>query len=194
MSVIERMLGREDGTESNDRFEIAPMRRRDLRDGVLQTEGFSYPKPWSPSVFQSELDQVRSGSRHYIVARRTRVEASRIGRKRGPAVGHAGLWFTADEAHVTNVAVHPDARRDGLASMLMLALAAEARRRECAGWTLEVRLSSVGAQMLYQRFGFEPAGIRKRYYENVEDAIVMWCHDIQTAEYVARLDAIRAAL
>jgi ribosomal-protein-alanine N-acetyltransferase len=53
--------------------------------------------------------------------------------------------------------------------------------------TLEVRVSSTGAQELYRKFGFGPAGVRKRYYENTEDAIVMWCHDIQTEEYARRL-------
>ena len=89
--------------------------------------------------------------------------------------------------------MHPEARRGGVATALMLALADEAVRRECVAWTLEVRVSSTGAQDLYRTFGFAPAGVRKRYYDNVEDAIVMWCHDIQGAEYAARLAEIRAA-
>jgi ribosomal-protein-alanine N-acetyltransferase len=43
---------------------------------------------------------------------------------------------------------------------------------------------------LYRRFGFAPAGIRRKYYENTDDAIVMWCQDIQTDEYRLRLEAI----
>lgn len=199
MSVIERMLGRDpaDGPDP-DGLVIAPMRKRDLREGVLETERHAYPTPWSPGVFQSELEQMKRGSRHYVTARRTGAarDADRsvgIGkaRSRGRIVGHAGLWFTVDEAHVTNVAVHPEARRTGVGTALMLALATEAIRRECAAWTLEVRVSSTGAQELYRAFGFVPAGVRKKYYENVEDAIVMWCHDIQGAEYAARLEEIR---
>ena len=53
--------------------------------------------------------------------------------------------------------------------------------------TLEVRISNVAAQGLYRQFGFEPAGIRQRYYENVEDAIVMWCRGIDADEYATRL-------
>jgi ribosomal-protein-alanine N-acetyltransferase len=193
MSVIERVL-RRDGEPSPRRsdgvFEVATMRRRDLKNGVFETERHAYPNPWSPSVFSSELDQMRSGSRHYVVARRVATGGGVWGRGRGAVAGHAGLWFTADEAHVTNVAVHPDARRRGVATLLMLALADEAIRRKCLGWTLEVRESSVGAQRLYERFGFEAAGIRKRYYENTEDAIVMWCNDIQSADYAARLRLI----
>ncbi len=76
----------------------------------------------------------------------------------------------------------------------LLALADEARRRSCTAWTLEVRLSSTGAQELYRRFGFAPAGIRPRYYENVEDAIVMWCNDLTSEAYGAHLDEIRRGL
>ena len=50
-----------------------------------------------------------------------------------------------------------------------------------------MRVSNTGAQALYRAFGFAPAGVRKKYYENVEDAIVMWCHDIAEPEYRDRL-------
>lgn len=193
MSVIERMLGRPDGADDEGLI-LTPMHKRDLKHGILETEAHAYPKPWSPSVFQSEIDQVKTGSRFYLTARRGSVGDAAKSRRmpKGRVVGHAGLWFTHDEAHVTNVAVHPDARRSGVATALMLALAEEAIRRECVAWTLEVRLSSEGAQGLYRNFGFVPAGVRKKYYENVEDAIVMWCHDIQLPEYRERLDRLGA--
>jgi len=192
MSVIERMLGRDVGEPSGPNgLVLSPMRKRDLKDGVLETESHAYPTPWSPNVFQSEIDQVRGGSRYYLTARR-RVDGGR-GRATGPSIGHAGLWFTADEAHVTNVAVHPGARRSGVATALMVALADEAVRRECVAWTLEVRVSSTDAQEMYRKFGFVPAGVRKRYYDNVEDAIVMWCHEIGSDDYATRLNGLREA-
>ena len=73
-----------------------------------------------------------------------------------------------------------------------MALAEAAIERGCSAWTLEVRVSSAGAQELYRRFGFAPAGVRARYYENTEDAIVMWCNDIQGEDYRALLGSIRA--
>lgn len=177
MSVIERMLGREaDRSETT----VAPMRRRDLRRGILDIEAVSYPRPWSAGVFESEIAQTRRGSRYYVTARRGRT-----------IVGYAGLWFTADEAHVTNVAVHPDHRRTGVAREMLVSLADEAIRRGAVAWTLEVRVSATGAQELYRRFGFAPAGVRTRYYENTEDAIVMWCHDIQGEGYARLLDDLR---
>jgi ribosomal-protein-alanine N-acetyltransferase len=154
---------------------LEPMRHRHVGQ-VLAIEQSAYPKPWTAKVFHDELDQVRAGHRRYVVARSGRQ-----------VVGYAGLMFVVDEAHVTNLAVHPEHRRYGIGTRLMIDLAEAAIARDCAAWTLEVRASSTGAQRLYRSFGFVPAGIRKQYYEGTEDAIVMWCHDIQSAEYARRL-------
>ena len=83
-------------------------------------------------------------------------------------------------------------QRRGVATALLLGLADAAIERGSGAWTLEVRVSSKGAQDLYRRFGFSPAGVRARYYENTEDAIVMWCNDIQGDDYRALLDSIRS--
>ncbi len=188
MSVIERLLRRDvdGGVGHVGDLVVETMHRRDLRRGVMAIEAVSYPKPWSLGVFDSELAQVRSGARRYLVARRTES------RGRTRIVGYAGLWFNLDEAHITNVAVQPDEQRAGVATALLLRLADAAIERGCAAWTLEVRVSSIGAQELYRRFGFNPAGVRARYYENIEDAIVMWCNDIQSDGYRTLLDGIRA--
>ena len=181
MSVLDRLLQRADEPP----IVVEPMRRRHLNQ-VMPIEQASYPKPWSRSVFESELDQVSTGLRHYVVARSGRN-----------VVGYAGLWVTpdpdGDQAHVTNVAVSPDHRRSGVATKLLVAQAQHAIGRGCVAWTLEVRVSATGAQELYRRFGFAPAGIRRRYYENTEDAIVMWCHDLATAEYASRLEELSCA-
>ena len=191
MSVIERLLRRDAdaGTDMIGDVMLEPMHRRDLRRGVMAIEAVSYPRPWSPGVFESELAQVRSGARRYLVARR---RSGHRERDRGAIAGYAGLWFNTDEAHVTNVAVQPEQQRTGVATALLIGLAEAAIERGCVAWTLEVRVSATGAQELYRRFGFNPAGVRARYYENTEDAIVMWCNDIQGDDYRALLDNIRA--
>lgn len=186
MSVIERLLRREGDTDTIGGLSIAPMRRRDLRGGVMAIEAVSYPRPWSHGVFESEIAQMRSGTRRYFVARRMNERGGR-----SPIVGYAGLWFAADEGHVTNVAVQPRDQRTGVATALLLCLADAAISRGCTAWTLEVRVSSVGAQELYRTFGFTPAGVRSRYYENTEDALVMWCNDIQDPGYAELLASIR---
>lgn len=154
---------------------VEPMRRRDLAE-VMRIEQASYPAPWSAEVFRSELARVPRGDRHYVVLRRS-----------GVLLGYGGLMFAVDEAHVTNIAVSPDHQRQGLATRLLADLAWQAVGRGSVGLTLEVRVSNVAAQALYQRFGFESAGVRVRYYENTEDALVMWCHGIQSDEFAARL-------
>jgi ribosomal-protein-alanine N-acetyltransferase len=183
VSVLSRFLTRSDGDPST--VTIEPMQRRHLRE-VMPIEQGAYPKPWSRSVFESELQQVASGNRHYVVAR-DRTRQRRL-------VGYAGLWFVnepdGDQAHITNIVVAPDARRTGVATQLMISLAHTAIGRGCVAWTLEVRASNTAAQELYRWFGFVPAGVRKRYYENTDDAIVMWCHDIQGIAYTERLEAI----
>jgi ribosomal-protein-alanine N-acetyltransferase len=182
VSVLARLLS----GSSPEELSISPMKRRDLRE-IMPIEQGAYPKPWSRSVFEGELDRARTGDRHYIVAR--------AGRE---LVGYAGLWFVADpagdQAHVTNIVVAPAHRRRGVGTRLMLELADVVVGRGCVAWTLEVRVSSTGAQELYRRFGFAPAGVRRRYYENTEDAIVMWCEDVQSPEYAERLAELRRGL
>ena len=176
MSVLSRFLNR---TPPARGLVIEPMRRRDLT-AIQVIERQVYPQPWSVNVFANEIEMARQGQRHYIVAHRA-----------GELVGYAGMMIVADEAHVTNIAADPRRQREGVGRRLLAELAWEARRRRCVGLTLEVRISNVAAQGLYHQFGFEPAGIRQRYYENVEDAIVMWCNDLTSDAYGAHLDEIR---
>ncbi len=130
MSVIERLLRRDDDGAllSLGGLVIEPMHRRDLRRGVMAIESVSYPRPWSQGVFDSELAQVRAGTRRYLVARR--IDGT--GRGRRQVVGYAGLWFSGDEAHVTNVAVEPAQQRTGVATALLVALADAAIERGCS--------------------------------------------------------------
>lgn len=156
---------------------ISPMRRRHLRS-VLKIEAQVYPRPWTFGLFLSEIGQ--RATRLYVVAR---VD--------GEVVGYSGLFKAVDDGHITTVAVDPAWHRHGIATRMLLVLARGAIQRGCANLTLEVRMSNSGAQALYQRFGFVPAGVRKGYYpETGEDALVMWANDVATADYAARLAAI----
>jgi ribosomal-protein-alanine N-acetyltransferase len=191
VSIVSRLLTRADGgvrqpAPTPAGVEIVAMQRRHLRE-VMPIEQGAYPTPWSRNVFESELQQVAAGSRHYVVARRDRE-----------LVGYAGLWFVpdpdGDQAHVTNLVVAPAARRAHIGTLLMLHLAARAIERGCVSWTLEVRASNHAAQALYRAFGFAPAGVRKRYYDNTEDAIVMWCHDLRSGDYRNRLERLAGSI
>jgi [ribosomal protein S18]-alanine N-acetyltransferase len=160
---------------------VAPMRRRHLR-GVLRIEQQVYPRPWTYGLFLGEISQ--RASRVYLVAR--------VGSE---VVGYAGLFRAVDDGHITTVAVDPAWQRHGIATRMLLALARAAVDRGCRNLTLEVRMSNSGAQALYQRFGFVPAGVRKGYYpETGEDALVMWANDVDTELYAVRLREIEGSL
>jgi ribosomal-protein-alanine N-acetyltransferase len=145
----------------------------------LRIERATYPVPWTERIFSDEL--VAPG-RTYLVA----TDADQV-------VGYAGLMSVIPEAHVTSVTVDPVSRGRSIGTRLMLALADAALAVGATSLTLEVRVSNTAAQALYHHFGMAPVGVRKRYYRD-EDALVMWVHDIDGADYRARLDQIRTGL
>ena len=140
--------------------ELRRLESADL-DVVEAIERESYPTPWSRSMFDAEMRKPSSLA---------------LGAFTGDElVGYAFVSRYVDAWHVMNVAVHPESRRQGLASRLLDELfeltAGDPRR----GYTLEVRVSNATAIALYERFGFEPSGIRRGYYtDNREDALIMW--------------------
>jgi ribosomal-protein-alanine N-acetyltransferase len=156
---------------------IVPMRRRHLRS-VLRIEEQVYPRPWSHSLFVSEL--ALRATRAYVVAR--------VGRE---IVGYAGVMMSLTDGHVTTIAVDPRWHRYGIGSRLLLALAREAVARDATALTLEVRLSNKGAQELYRRFGFTAVGVRKGYYADTgEDALVMWAYEVDRPAYTQLLASL----
>ena len=150
--------------------EPEPVRFGDLTaqhlPGVLAIERCSFPTPWSERAFISELTQ--NAYARYVVA--LRGEA---------VVGYGGMWLILDEAHITNIAVHPADRRQGLGDAILTELERRARAHGCHSMTLEVRPSNGVAQRLYRRHGFMPRGLRPGYYADThEDAIIMWKDDL----------------
>jgi len=160
---------------------LVPMRRRHLR-GVVRIEAQVYPRPWSHSLFVSEL-ALRS-ARSYVVAK--------VGRE---VVGYAGLMMSLTDGHVTTIAVDPAWHRRGIGTRLLLVLAREAVDRDALAMTLEVRLSNRGAQEMYKRFGFTAVGVRKGYYGDTgEDALIMWAYDVGDAAYAALLERVERGI
>jgi ribosomal-protein-alanine N-acetyltransferase len=127
--------------------------------GVLAIERRAFPTPWSLAMFVLELSKPSGiclaantghGLSGYLICSR-----------------YADVW------HLMNVAVDPVRRRRGLATRMIERLFEEAGPG--ARFTLEVRTSNSGAIAMYERFGFRPAGHRRRYYhDNGEDALIMW--------------------
>ena len=130
--------------------------------GVLEIEQISFPTPWSHQAFTYEITQ--NNFAHYVVA----LQAEKV-------IGYAGMWLVLDEAHITNVAVHPNCRGQKLGLALMLETMRQAVLRGAVRMTLEVRPSNTVARELYKKLGFKEKGLRKRYYTDTnEDAIIMW--------------------
>lgn len=162
-------------------LQITRMRRRHLK-GVMAIERQVYPRPWSPNLFMSEMRQTKD--RAYLVAI---VEKE--------VAGYGGLLSYGDEAHITTIAVHPDQHRRKIGTRLMIELVERAREMGAVAVSLEVRVTNHAAQRMYGRFGFRPIGVRKNYYQEInEDALVMWTDDIRTPEYSRILRDIASEL
>lgn len=142
------------------RLGVRLLELRDL-DAIEAIERASYPAGWSRSMFASELAKPSSVCLGAF--------------ERGRLLGYAIVSRYVDAWHVMNVAVAPEHRRRGIASVLLarvLEATADDPRR---GYTLEVRVSNVAAIDLYERFAFRRKGLRRGYYtDNREDAVIMW--------------------
>jgi ribosomal-protein-alanine N-acetyltransferase len=185
---------------------------------VVEIERLAYSTPWPPSAYRKELQD--NPLAHYIVLRDTEIRGpapqSAMGSapRRGfplsllparPApvssaplsatVGFAGLWLMVDEAHVTTIALHPQYRGRGLGELMLSSLIQIAYNISARMVTLEVRVSNHVAQNLYRKYGFQEAGVRRRYYsDNNEDALIMWTEHINAPAYIEHFEELRAAL
>jgi ribosomal-protein-alanine N-acetyltransferase len=139
---------------------VEPMALADL-DAVVAIERASFATPWSRGAFVYELKQ-------------NRVARSWVARASGQVIGYLCLWEVGSEIHITNLAVHPAWRRQGVARTLLGTILEDARRRGLAGALLEVRPGNSEARVLYESFGFRMVGRRKGYYPDTgEDALVL---------------------
>ena len=139
---------------------IVPM-TADHLDEVAELERICFSTPWSRNMLAEELDNALSA---FLVA----LDES------GKVVGYAGLQVVLDEGYITNVAVRPECRRQGIAGKLLQVFLDFAQGNHLAFLTLEVRASNYDDIALYGSRGFRSVGRRKNYYEHPkEDAIIM---------------------
>lgn len=141
-------------------------------DDIMEIEEKCYGvHHWSRDSFASELNNTCA---RYLVA----VNENK------KCVGYMGVWRIFDEAHVTNLAVHPDFQGRGLAHFLILSSLKECYEDKIKYMTLEVRKSNERAKKVYESFGFKSLGLRKKYYQdNGEDALIMWTENIFSEKY-----------
>ena len=123
---------------------------------VLLTEFDDF---WNYNIFKSELENENS---KYVVAKNN-----------DKIVGFAGIWISIDEAHVTNIVTKKDLRKNGIGSTLLEELINLSKTLNLVSITLEVNENNLDAIKLYEKFGFEKLGIRKKYYNNTDNALIM---------------------
>ncbi len=146
--------------ETKMHVRIVPM-NADHLDQVAELERICFSTPWSRNMLAEELENALSA---FLVAL---DDGDNV-------VGYAGLQVILDEGSITNVAVRPDCRRQGIAGKLLQVFLDFAQGNHLAFLTLEVRASNYDAIALYGSRGFREAGRRKNYYEHPrEDAIIM---------------------
>jgi ribosomal-protein-alanine N-acetyltransferase len=138
------------------------MKEEDL-DEVLAIETLSFPYPWKRKQFEEELHIDHS---HNFLAAIDLHEKKKV-------VGYICCWIVEDEIHILNLASHPDFRRKGIATTLLNALFNTVEGKKITLITLEVRRFNTPAYRLYKKLGFEVKGVRKGYYPEGEDAVVM---------------------
>lgn len=147
--------------EKKQELLIRPMVLEDVEQ-VWEIEKLSFKSPWSKESFLQEMQSNKNA--RYVVA----VLGDTV-------IGYGGMWFIIDEAHITNIAVHPDYRDQKIGQKTVEAMIAAARKEGIHRMTLEVRVSNQTAIHLYKKMGFGEAGIRKGYYSDTgEDALIMW--------------------
>ena len=134
--------------------------REDLIPQIQRIEQQSFSVPWTEQMLRVQL----SPDSHVFLTAQTE----------DGVVGYIGMMYVLDEGYISNVAVHPQYRRRGVADALLAALEERARALRLSFLTLEVRQSNAPAVALYEKHGFRAAGRRKNYYEKpTEDALLM---------------------
>ncbi|HIV96153.1 MAG TPA: ribosomal protein S18-alanine N-acetyltransferase [Candidatus Agathobaculum stercoravium] len=136
---------------------VVPMEERHL-DTLAEIEKACFHAPWSADMLREEL-----GKGIFLVAEQD-----------GAAVGYVGCQTVLDEGYITNVAVSPACRRQGIGRALIAELTERAKRAGLAFVTLEARASNAPAITLYEGAGFRRVGVRKNFYTApAEDAVLM---------------------
>jgi ribosomal-protein-alanine N-acetyltransferase len=138
---------------------------------ALVLEEMNQLQPWTEGIFNDELS---AENRTYLVA------------EDGVVCGFGGVMLIGDEAHITNLLVAAEHRGQGIGRRLMIGLIEAAIDEGARHLTLEVRSENEAARSLYSGLGLAPVGVRSGYYDD-DDALIMWAHDIDSAEYAERL-------
>ena len=150
----------DDGDAATGEGSIRPCEMKDL-DELLAVERLCYPRPWSERQFLDELQ-----------APHAYLDLLQLNDR---LAGYICYWLAAGELHILNVATAPAFRRRKVAQRLVAHAMDQARQRRAERACLEVRRANHGAIALYRSLGFENDCIRRGYYSDGEDALLMSC-------------------
>lgn len=139
-------------------IKILPMTMEDLEVIKYDLEE-KFDKFWTYGILKSEIANINS---RYIVAE-----------CKNEIVGFAGFTLIVDEANVMNIVIKKEKRKQGIGSLLLEQLIYIAKELKAATITLEVNSNNVPAINLYKKFNFQEVGLRKKYYNNTDDALIM---------------------
>ncbi len=127
---------------------------------IAELEKICFNDPWSVNSIASELDN--------------RLSLWMVATEENKVIGYVGSQTVLGETDMMNVAIHPDYRKQGIATELILSLIQTLTERGSHSLMLEVRSSNDPAKTLYKKLGFEIVGVRKNYYRNPrEDALIL---------------------
>lgn len=141
-----------------DNIKISVMTLPDL-DSICNILTCEFDDFWNYNVFKSELENKNS---KYVIAKLN-----------DEIVGFGGIWFSVDDIHITNIVVKKCYRNKKIGTLILSALIDMGKNQAQKSITLEVNSNNIPAQKLYENFGFKTIGIRKKYYNNTDDAIIM---------------------
>jgi ribosomal-protein-alanine N-acetyltransferase len=139
-------------------------------DGVMAIEKVSFPTPWSRKLFAEEIEREFSDS---IVAVPPEGES---------VLGYAVCWTVAEESHLLNIAVRPDARGRGVGTALLKECIRRGARMGAERIFLEVRAGNGPALKLYGREGFSFQGVRRGYYSDTGEDAILLSRDLKSSD------------
>lgn len=138
--------------------------KEEYYNDVLMINNICFEPPLSLSSFIHEVNN--KFSKYILVKKGNKI------------IGYAALWLIIDEIQIINIAVDPQYRGIGAGNVLMEAIIHFSKEHMIPSITLEVRSNNTVAKNLYKKYGFVEEGIRKNYYGENLDAIIMWKRDV----------------
>jgi len=145
-------------------FYIKNVSKNDLAE-ILEIEKVCHARPWDEKAFNVEISKFFSGLSFFFAARDKTSDR---------LLGYVIADKIADYAHISNVAVAPEYRKNGIATGLLKQVERQVFAAGLSSLTLEVRDNNEAALEMYKKFGYEIKGRRPKFYEDKYDGLIMW--------------------